>query len=207
LKGFLHFGGLVIGLCLGVLSTAAFAQDSLVDLAYPSRAYTKDAQSILAENDEPQGKSAKKNSPPATNSDFKERWLTGPKVHEYLGLATIVAAGATALSAPEGGCEHNSCNSATYVRDTNGIHAHLAKATGALAVATVLSGLLVHWDDFNLDDGWADPDNLHVLLGVSGAATMLYAINKSANSATPVSHSLIAEIGAIAMAIGIRLTW
>jgi hypothetical protein len=36
---------------------------------------------------------------------------------------------------------------------------------------------------------------------------MMYAINKSANSKTPVSHAGIAELGAVAMVVAVKLTW
>jgi hypothetical protein len=124
-----------------------------------------------------------------------------------LGLATIVAAGLTAVTAPDSGCENNCAGYVQPPRDVNGAHAKLAKATVALAAATIATGLLVHWDDFHLADGWSDPDNLHVLLGVTGAALMAYAVNKSANSTVPVSHAGLAELGALGMIVAIKLTW
>ena len=82
-----------------------------------------------------------------------------------------------------------------------------AKATIAMAYATIATGLLAHWDDFHLEDGITDPDNLHVLLGVTGAALMAYAVNKSKNSSVPVSHAGIAELGALGMVAAIKITW
>ena len=76
-----------------------------------------------------------------------------------------------------------------------------------MAAATIVSGLIVHWGDIHLDDGFSDPDNLHVMFGVSGAALMAYAVNKSKHSAVPVSHAGIAELGAIGMLVAIKLTW
>lgn len=76
-----------------------------------------------------------------------------------------------------------------------------------MAAFTVTDGLLTHWDDFHLEDGFSDPDNLHVMLGTVGAAMMLYAVNKSANSKVPVSHAGIAELGGVAMAVAVKLTW
>jgi hypothetical protein len=77
-----------------------------------------------------------------------------------------------------------------------------------MALATVASGLIVHWDDFNLEDGWEDPDNLHVVLGVTGAALLAYAVNKSMNASTgQVSHAGIAELGALGMLVAVKLTW
>lgn len=133
---------------------------------------------------------------------FEPPLITKRKAHLYLGLSTIALAGLTALTAPEV-CNGVSCPP----RDVNGTHATLAKATIGMAVATIATGLYAHWDDFRLADGWSDPDNLHVLLGVTGAALMAYAVNKSANSSVPVSHAGIAEAGAIGMLIAIKLTW
>jgi hypothetical protein len=76
-----------------------------------------------------------------------------------------------------------------------------------MALATVVSGLIDHWDDFHFEDGFTDPDNMHAMLGTAGSLAMMYAINKSANSKTPVSHAGIAELGAVAMVVAVKLTW
>jgi hypothetical protein len=128
-------------------------------------------------------------------------------VHQYLGLGTIVAAGLTAMAAPDEGCEQNCSATTKKPRETNGTHAKLAKATVAMAAATIVTGVMAHWDDISLGDGFRDPDNLHVILGVSGAALMAYAVNKSKNSAVPVSHAGIAELGALGMVAAIKITW
>ncbi|GAB4118658.1 MAG: hypothetical protein Fur0026_08050 [Sideroxydans sp.] len=133
---------------------------------------------------------------------FEPSLFSGSNVHLTLGLATIATALATAATAPDD--EHATPGTP---RETNGTHAKLAKTTVALAAATIASGLITHWDDFALEDGFTDPDNLHILFGVTGAALMAYAVNKSANSTTPVSHAGIAELGALGMVVGIKLTW
>jgi hypothetical protein len=138
---------------------------------------------------------------------FKPPWLTGSDVHKYLGLGTLVAVGLTAATAPSEGCEKN-CTASTAPRQTSGTtHTRMARTAAALAGATVASGLLVHWDDFKLQDGIRDPDNQHVLLGLIGAGLMLYAVNKSMKSAVPTQHSAYAEIGGAAMAVAVKLTW
>ena len=76
-----------------------------------------------------------------------------------------------------------------------------------MAAATIATGLIAHWDDFHMEDGLTDPDNLHVLLGVTGAALMAYAVNKSMNSSAQVSHAAIAEMGALGMVAAIKITW
>jgi hypothetical protein len=193
-------------LYLAALSGTAFAQDAAFEFPSASSAYVKDYESFKLAANEQETLVKKQNSaaPEVKQSEFKPSWLTGSKVHQYLGLGTIVAAGLTAMAAPEG-CEHN-C-SANTPRETNGTHAKLAKATVAMAAATIVTGVMVHWDDIHLADGFVDPDNLHVMVGVTGAALMAYAVNKSKNSATPVSHAGIAELGALAMVAAIKITW
>lgn len=192
---------------LAALSGTAYAQEAAFELPSASSAYIKDYASFkLAANET--GTQAMKPTasaaPEIKQSGFEPSWLTGGKAHQYLGLATIVGAGLTALTAPEE-CEDN-CTTTTP-RETNGTHAKLAKATVAMAAATIATGLIVHWDDIHLDEGFTDPDNLHVMLGVTGAALMAYAVNKSMNSSTEVSHAGIAEMGAVGMLVAIKLTW
>jgi hypothetical protein len=196
-------------LYLAALSGTAFAQDAAFDLPSASGAYVKDYESFkLAANDqETLVKKQNSAAPEVKQNEFKPSWLTGSKVHQYLGLGTIVAAGLTAMAAPDEGCEQNCSATTKKPRETNGTHAKLAKATVAMAAATIVTGVMAHWDDISLGDGFRDPDNLHVILGVSGAALMAYAVNKSKNSAVPVSHAGIAELGALGMVAAIKITW
>jgi hypothetical protein len=147
---------------------------------------------------------------PQSNSatlNFEPPLFTSSNAHKFLGLGTVLFAGLTALAAPEEGCEHN-CPPNPPPRQTSGTtHTRLARTTAVLAVATLTSGLLAHWDDFYVEDGITDPDNQHVMLGTTGALMMLYAIHKSANSSTQTSHAGIAELGGVAMAVAIKLTW
>ena len=194
-----------VGLCLAAFAGTVFAQDAAVALPSASGAYIKDFEAFKLAANETDGQVKKSGAAPEVKkSEFEPSWLTGSKTHQYLGLATIVGAGLTALTAPDG-CENN-CSASTK-RETNGTHAHLAKATVAMAAATIVTGVLAHWDDIHLGDGFADPDNMHVMLGVSGAALMAYAVNKSKNSSVPVSHAGIAELGALGMVAAIKITW
>ena len=197
-------------LCMAAQSGTAFAQEAAFDLPLTSSAYVKDYESFklaAASDTDVSGKKSNGTAPEVKKAEFEPSWLTGGKVHQYLGLGTIVLAGLTAMTAPEDGCEHNCTAATTKPRETNGTHAKLAKATVAMAAATIATGLIAHWDDFHLEDGFTDPDNLHVLLGVTGAALMAYAVNKSKNSAVPVSHAGIAELGALGMVAAIKITW
>jgi hypothetical protein len=204
MKGIIYKSAAV--LYLAALSGTAFAQDAEIYLPRASSPYIKDYESFkLAANDaDTLVKKPNDAAPEIKKSEFEPSWLTGSKAHQYLGLGTIVLAGLTAATAPEG-CEHN-CSASTP-RETNGTHAKLAKATVAMAAATIVTGLLAHWDDIHLEDGFTDPDNLHVMLGVAGAALMAYAVNKSKNSSVPVSHAGIAEMGALGMVVAIKITW
>lgn len=195
--------GTMLGLLLLVCSSSGYAAETSTMASQNVRHETV----MMATNETyspPQNTSIPDVSPVAQLA-YKPPFLTGSNAHMYLGLATIVAAVATAATAP-GSCDQN-CPNPAPPRDVNGTHAQLAKATVGLAAATIASGLLVHWDDFYLEDGITDPDNLHVLLGVSGAALMAYAVNKSMNSPVKVSHAGVAELGAAIMLVGIKLTW
>ncbi len=184
------------------------AQQEVLDLSLPSHSYVQNAGSFMLAANDTDVLVKKQDAPAATSATqqpFEPPLWTASNAHMYLGLATIATAFATAATAPES-CEHN-CPATLPPRETNGTHAKLAKTTVALAAATIATGLWAHWDDFYLEDGWKDPDNLHVLLGVTGAALMAYATNKSAKSAVPVSHAGIAELGALGMVVAIKLTW
>lgn len=208
MKGIQLMSAAMLG--VAVLAGNAFAQESAFDLPLTSSTYVKDYESfkLAAANDgDVLVKKAGSAAPVVETTPFEPPLITGSKVHQYLGLGTIVFAALTAMTAPEDGCEQNCTAAATTPRQTNGTHAHLAEATVALAAAAIATGLIVHWDDFKLTDGITDPDNLHILLGVTGAALMAYAVNKSKNSSVPVSHAGIAEMGALGMVAAIKITW
>lgn len=196
----------VAAMCCGVvLSGAAWAQEAAFEVPRLSSPYVKDFEAFkLAANDTGAWKQPDNSLPAVKNTEYVPPVFTGSNVHKYLGLATIVGAALTALTAPEG-CESN-CSAQTP-RETNGTHAHLAEATVAMAVATVITGMLAHSEDVHFADGLKDPDNLHAMLGVTGAALMAYAVNKSKHSAVPVNHAAIAELGALCMVAAIKITW
>jgi hypothetical protein len=201
-----HFTRLVLTTALLAASVAAQAQESTLNLNLPSPLNARATDSfLLAANDVAAPSTTAAASITTPQAPFEPAWISGSNTHLVLGLATIVAAGLTAVTAPEG-CE-GSCVGPQPPREVNGAHAKLAKATVALAAATITSGVLFHWDDFHLEDGFTDPDNLHIILGISGAALMAYAVNKSAKSSVEVSHAGVAELGALGMVAAIKLTW
>lgn len=192
------------GLLMLTAANLAHAGDAALNLSLPAE--SKTARSfMLASNDTANLPASVTSATPA--SEFRPPMFTGDKLHQYLGLTTIALVGLTATTAPDSGCETNCATTSQQPRQTHGTHAQLAKAAGAMAIATVTSGLIDHWNDFHLEDGFRDPDNLHALLGATGALVMVYAINKSANSAVPTSHAGIAELGAALMVVAIKLTW
>ncbi len=192
-----------VAMCMLLLASLASAAESELDLTLPaSKYYNENARSFLvAENDAGSSKAQNTIVAATPAAEFEPKLFTGKTIHEYLGLGTLALAGLTSLAAPGDTCS-------TCARPVNGTHAELAKATAVTAIATVVSGLIVHWDDFYFSDGWKDPDNQHVVLGVSGAALLAYAVDKSMNVSTgSVSHAGIAELGALAMLVAVKLTW
>ena len=208
--------GIASGILMAVLTGKACADDTAMafDPTTATGAYVQDHRFtgsdtfkhpafLLAANEGDAAKQLQDVIPPA---EFAPSPITGRKIHQYLGLSTVALAGLTMLAAPDDGCE--GCTSQSEPRQTSGTtHTRLARATAAMAVATVITGLVYHWDDFHLEDGFADPDNQHVMLAGAGTLLMLYAVNKSASSSVPTSHAGIAELGAVTMLFAIKLTW
>lgn len=195
------------GIVLLAIAGAAQAQD--IDLNLPAQKYVQNAGSFMLAANETDVLVKKEATTVAVapKEPYEPPLLSGSNVHMALGLATIVAAGLTGMTAPEEGCEHN-CGPTPVARDVNGTHAKLAYATVALAAATIASGVITHWDDFHLEDGITDPDNLHVLLGITGAAMMAVATANSAKVKTgEASHAGLAMAGAAGMVVAIKLTW
>lgn len=192
-----------LGVALLAVAGAAQAQD--LDLNLPAQQYVQNAGSFMLAANEADVLVKKEATTVAAapKEPYEPPLLSGSNAHLALGLATIVAAGLTGMTAPE---ENEGC--VGCARDVNGTHAKLAYTTVALATATIASGLVTHWDDFHLEDGITDPDNLHVLLGVTGAALMAVATANSAKVKTgTASHAGLAMAGAAGMIVAIKLTW
>ena len=193
----------VAGVFMAALTGTGYAAESALDLTLPeSRLYTQDTTSfMLAANDTDASKAKAETAPATPAAEFEPKLLSGSKIHQYLGIGTVALAGLTFAT-------HIHPTDPNGPRDVNGTHGQLGKATAVMALATVATGLYSHWDDFSLEDGWSDPDNLHVLLGTAGAALMAYGVQKAASQSTgTVSHAGIAEAGALGMLVAIKLTW
>jgi len=125
----------------------------------------------------------------AENTDkpeFKTRLFTRNTVHKYLGIGSIAMAAGTLLAPKEEG----------------GLHETLGKGAAALGVAAVVTGFLFHWEDIDLRAGYKDPDNLHMVLTTVGTLGFLSAVSDA-----PAAHGGAGGIGAISMALGIKMTW
>ncbi|ADL54450.1 hypothetical protein [Gallionella capsiferriformans] len=188
----LRVNKLLAGMLLALLAGTGSAAE--LDLSLPASTYRPDTK-FMGES------TAEKTEADKDAQKFEPDLLSGSKLHQYLGVGTMVMAGMTFIT------HKHPVPGSNAPRDMSGAHARYAKATVAMAAATVATGLLTHWDDFSLEDGWSDPDNLHVLLALSGAALMAYAVNKSMHSSTPTSHAGMAELGAVGMGLAIKLTW
>jgi len=135
----------------------------------------------------------------AQQAEFEPPMFSGSNAHKLLGLGTLALVAVTALTAPD---EDEGATVSTKSR-TQGTHQSLGRLTAAMAAAAVTTGLLAHWDDFHLEDGLTDPDNLHVMLGALGAMLMLNTVSKAPES----GHPATGIAGGVAMGAAIKLTW
>lgn len=135
---------------------------------------------------------------PEDADDWHAPWFTGNKLHQYLGIGSLVAAGLAAVSAPDGD-EGGTGGEG----EDDGFH-HVAGVTAAaLGGAAVGTGLVFHWDDIRLKNGIGDPDNLHALLGLLGATAYVVAVSQ----APAGGHAAAGIGGAVAMITAIKITW
>ena len=134
---------------------------------------------------------------------FSEPMFTGNKMHMYLGLGSLIAAGVTGMTAPSS----EGTTVATRTNAKNTTHAYAATAAAALGGAAVVSGLLLHFDDLETDI--MDPDTLHMVLTVLGTAGYVYAISKAPKTTGTGTngHAAAGIAGAALMATGIALEW
>jgi hypothetical protein len=198
LKNMLAIAGLL------AISGMAHASDTVQDIEIPSstRAYTNGSKSyMLVIND-----SSADKKPSATVSSltqpekFEPPFFSGSNAHKYLGLGTLALVVATAIAPKPGG---DATTQAGRDEQDSSVHAKLGEAAAVMAAATVTTGLIYHWDDFHLEDGFSDPDNLHALLGSVGALALLYAVSQ----APATEHAGVGAAGGVAMGFAIKLTW
>ncbi|MGA7749804.1 MAG: hypothetical protein WCA63_06615 [Gallionella sp.] len=207
---------MAVSICLAALSGMVHADDTAVNLELPTAAsfYTNNFQSLKSQSfnsqsfdsrsinsgayllaaNEADAVQGQAEATPA--AEFKPPLMSGRKAHQYLGLGTLALFGLTVLTAP-GGEKHNPNP------PTTGTHQSLGRATAAMAAATVMTGLIYHWDDIHWEDPFTDPDKMHARLAAAGALLMLYAV-----SVAPAhNHSGAGIAGGAAMIVAVKLTW
>jgi hypothetical protein len=199
-----RFRKIAAGSCMAILAGTAHADYVALNLALPfdfAAPYDGDLQSYLLTATDAVATTERSNiAPPPKAAEVRDSWFSGGKIHQYLGLGTIVLAAATMATAP-GSCKTNCANQPP---PTSGTHQSLGRATGAMALAAVATGLIFHWDDMHLfEDGLKDPDTQHWLLGGAGALVLANAVGR----APARSHAREAELGAAMMLIAVKLTW
>jgi len=198
------------GICFVLLSITAHAQEPAIDpgLVTVSNWYASNSRSMdnhyyqLALNDDAAAKESE-GIPAIRPTGFEPPLFTGSKAHQYLGLGTLALVVATAIAPKPPEIEGRPPTQAELDAQKSSSHAKLGRAAATMAAATVATGLLVHWDDFHLEDGLSDPDNQHALLGTAGALAILYAVAKAPGE----GHAGKGIAGGAAMAVAIKLTW
>ncbi len=133
---------------------------------------------------------------------FKEPFITENNIHEYLGLASLAMGGIAAVSAPE--------TYDPYLLDS--VHYKAAKLSWQLGAAAVATGLYSHWDDFYIEDGLLDRDNLHAILGFMGTLGYYLAVSSAVDEYNkqgyPTSeHASKGIFGGASMLLAIGFTW
>ena len=207
MKCYLRFISIAASACLVALPGMAHASDNLLQVEIPSLSdkYTQGSKSyMLAMNDaETPSQNMAGNTQASQAAEFEPPLFSGSNAHKYLGLGTLALVVATAIAPKPAEVEGAAPTQAQLDEQNSSAHAKLGRAAATFAAATAVSGLLTHWDDFHLEDGWSDPDNLHALLGAAGALAMMAAVNQAPDG----GHAGVGMAGGVGMAIAIKLTW
>ncbi|MDH4233688.1 MAG: hypothetical protein OEV15_00940 [Gallionella sp.] len=200
------FINIAISTCLVAASGLVHADDATQNIAIPSIAspYTKSSKSyMLALNDADAPQKQASATAASQSAEFEPPMFSKSNAHKYLGLGTVALVVATALAPKPAENEGGTLTQAQIDEQESSNHARLGKAAATLAAATVVTGLIAHWDDFHVEDGWTDPDNMHALLGTAGALAMLFAVSNAPGG----GHAGVGVTGGVAMAAAIKLTW
>ncbi len=119
-------------------------------------------------------------------SAYKDRLITANKLHKYMGIGSLGAALLTTATPKE----------------EDGAHEALGQTAAALGIGAIITGLIFHWDDIDLGNGFSDPDNLHLALTTLGTLGFVAAVGEA-----PEGHVGSGIGGAVSMAIGIKMVW
>lgn len=200
-----RFRNIAASACLVAISGMAYADNGVQDAAIPSLAstYTNGSKSYMLALNDAAPRETTAAVPVAQAAEFEPALFSGSNAHKYLGLGTLAFVAATVLAPKPAEIEGRAPTQAELDSQKSSTHAKLGRAAAAFAAATVTTGLLAHWDDFHLEDGWTDPDNMHALLGTAGALAMLYAVSQAPGG----GHAGAGMAGGVAMGVAIKLTW
>lgn len=169
--------------CIGMMAGLSRA-DTALNLNLPA-GYTND--SFLIALNEASKEEADTKPKKNLHVDFEEPTFSGEKFHQYLGLTTLGLVALTAIAPKE----------------EDGLHEIAAQSAALAAGATVGTGLVFHWNDFHLEDGITEPDNLHMILGSVGALLMAAAVSQAPEG----GHAGLGILGGSAMAVAVKITW
>jgi len=210
MKRKVRFNIIVATICMTALAGVAHADDAAMSIELPSvsSVYARnapfvDSKSYMLALNESAATKGNITSPVTQTAEFEPPLFTGSNTHKYLGLGTLALVIATIIAPKPPEVEDRAPTQAELDAQKSSTHAKLGRAAATLAAATVVTGLLVHWDDFHLEDGLSDPDNQHALLGTAGALAMLYAVSKAPGE----GHAGMGMAGGAAMIVAIKLTW
>ncbi|PCI03583.1 MAG: hypothetical protein COB79_00595 [Zetaproteobacteria bacterium] len=159
-----------------------------------------DSSLWVADNRQPTSTTVVPNIP---DSAFKKPMFTENDLHMYLGLASMALGVLTAVSADGASGDPDLLNT---------VHYKASKGAWQLGAAAVGTGLWAHWDDFHLEDGLLDRDNLHVILGTLGVIGYYLAVKDAVDEYNSLGfpsedHSNAGMLGGAAMLTAIVITW
>lgn len=120
--------------------------------------------------------------------EFETRWFTANKVHQYLGIGSLLAAVGAGIAPKEEG---------------DSLHHNLGEAAAILGGLAVGTGVAFHYEDLSLKGGVKDPDNLHALLTTLGAIGFAIAVGDAPEG----GHAGMGIAGAVVMLGGIKVNW
>lgn len=206
MKHNMKYLNMAAGACLAALSGMAHGEDAPWGLAVPSitSPYTNGSRSYVLAMNDAGGTGGQASAATTTQAkEFEPPLFSGSNVHKYLGLGTLALVVATVVAPKPAEIEDRAPTQAELDEQDRSAHARIGRAAALFGAATATTGFLAHWDDFHLEDGWSDPDNLHALLGTAGALAMMAAISQAPEG----GHAGTGMLGGVAMGVAIKLTW
>ncbi len=194
---------IVLGFMLLAGATVTHADESNQAMLYTDLNFNVElleSDILLADNRVPSGATTVPNIP---DSAFKKPAFTENDLHMYLGLASMALGVLTAVSADGAEGDQDLLNT---------VHYKASKGAWQLGAAAVGTGLWAHWDDFHLEDGLLDRDNLHVILGTLGVIGYYLAVKDAVDEYNSLGfpsedHSNAGMFGGAAMLTAIVITW